>query len=582
MRRIALILLAASGAFAAVAGADDTRTYKIELYNAFGIVEQADFRVGGVNVGSVTDLTVNEDKRAVVTVEVSGDLATLGDETTCESNPQSLLGEYFLDCDPAGQPLPDGGTIPASRVSQNVQPDLVQNTMREPFRLRLQLLLNEFGTALAGNADALNEAIRLGAPALTDLQKVTEILAGHNELIRDMNVNSERVSGELARVRDQVVEFVDEAEDVSSAALERRDDVSRGFDLFDDYIAELYPTLAQLGETARQQTPLLADLGDAAPELHRLTQTLPPFQRGSERSLETLGSAAKVGERALRRGRDEIDLLAEAGKPAPQTAEILADFVSDLDDPRRAVEINDLAADATGRTSTQPGTSNTMGYTALEGILNYAYYQALALNQFDRAGHALHIGLQEVFSGPCGEFRSGRNPPTGSGHELGDFGIPTEGGDITTVFEEFPACATQLGPNQPGLNEDLGLPKYHPSVCPEGTTPDESSGVANPATDYCDPTDPASARRPGRAVRRDGGGRGAAAGGDLPGIGDGGGNGPVDPDKIKDELEDILDLPGGALDGLGVGGKGGKKGLGGLSDGSQQAANDLLDLLFGP
>ena len=142
MRRIGLILLAAaSGAFAAVAGADDTRTYKIELYNAFGIVEQADFRVGGVNVGSVTDLTVNEDKRAVVTVEVSGDLATLGDETTCESNPQSLLGEYFLDCDPAGKPLPDGGTIPASRVSQNVQPDLVQNTMREPFRLRLQLLL---------------------------------------------------------------------------------------------------------------------------------------------------------------------------------------------------------------------------------------------------------------------------------------------------------------------------------------------------------------------------------------------------------------------------------------------------------
>ena len=60
------------------------------------------------------------------------------------------------------------------------------------------------------------------------------------------------------------------------------------------------------------------------------------------------------------------------------------------------------------------------------------------------------------------------------------------------------------------------------------------------------------------------------------------GKGPVDPDKIKDELEDILDLPGGALDGLGVGGKGGKKGLGGLSGGSQQAAEDLLELLFGP
>ena len=161
--------------------------------------------------------------------------------------------------------------------------------MREPFKLRLQLLINEFGTALAGNADALNEAIRLGAPALTDLERVTEILAGHNELIRDMNVNSERVSGELSRVRDQIVSFVDEAEDVSSAALERRDDVSRGFDLFDDYVAELYPTLVQLGQTARQQTPLLADLREAAPELHALSNNLPPFQRASGRSLDVAG-----------------------------------------------------------------------------------------------------------------------------------------------------------------------------------------------------------------------------------------------------------------------------------------------------
>ncbi len=575
MRRIALILLAAgaSAGFVAAAGADDTRTYRIELYNAFGIVEAADMRVSGVNVGSVTDLTVNEDKRAVVTVEISGDLAQLGDETTCESEPQSLLGEYFLDCLPAGEPLPEGGMIPASRVSQNVQPDLVQNTMREPFKLRLQLLINEFGTALAGNADALNEAIRLGAPALSDLEEVTEILAGHNELIRDLNVNSERVSGELARVRDQVVSFVDEAEDVSSAAVERRDDVSTGFDRFDDYVAELQPTLAQLGDTAREQTPLLAELREAAPELHRLSNSLPPFQRASEDSLTSLGDAAQVGERALRRGRDELELLAEAGKSAPVTAEILADFLRDLDDPRRVVEINDAAAATTGRTGTDPGTRNTMGYTGFEGLLNYAYYQSLALNQFDRAGHTLHIGLQEVFTGPCGAFSTGRNATTG------DYGIPTDGGGTTTAFEEAPRCGTWLGPNQPGINEDLGLPKYHPTVCPQGTAPDRAR------IELCDMADPARARRNARSGRSGHGGDGASSGGGPAGPGDtGGGDAPVDSDEIRDELEDILDLPGGALDGLGLGGKKGKGkgGLGSLGSGSQQAADDLLDILFGP
>ena len=104
----------------------------------------------------------------------------LGKDTSCSSEPQSLIAEYFIACEPAGPPLPDGGQIPASQVAQTVQNDLVQNTLRESYKQRLQLLINEFGTALAGNADSLNEAIRLGAPALTQLRKVTSILASQN------------------------------------------------------------------------------------------------------------------------------------------------------------------------------------------------------------------------------------------------------------------------------------------------------------------------------------------------------------------------------------------------------------------
>ena len=61
---------------------------------------------------------------------------------------------------------------------------------------------------------------------------------------------------------------------------------------------------------------------------------------------------------------------------------------------------------------------------------------------------------------------------------------------------------------------------------------------------------------------------------------------PGNPDEIKDQLEDILDLPGNALDDLGLGGlKGNKSGKGGSGSGSlggnvNQAAEDLLDFLF--
>jgi virulence factor Mce-like protein len=579
MRRIALILAsmaAAAGGFAVVAGAaDDVHTYEVEMYNAFGLVTGSDVRVAGVNVGSITDLRVNEDKRAVVTVEIEGDLTRLGDETECESSPQSLIAEYFLDCQPAGEPLPEGGMIPASQVSQTVQPDIVANTMREPFRRRFTLLINEFGTALAGNSDNLREAIRLGAPALTELEETTEILANQAEMIRAFNVHSEKVSGELAAQRDRIVEFVDEAEDVASTALERREDVSRGFDLFDDYVAELRPTFAQLNDTARQQTPLLATLRDAAPELHRLSKGLPDFQRASEDSLRTLGDAAVVGRRALTRGRDELELLAEAGRNAPVTTEMIADFLRDVDDPRRAVEINDLAERTTGRTSEQPATKDTKGYTGLEGLLNYAYYQALALNQFDRGGHALHINLYEANTGPCGSFSPGRDPATG------EPGIPAKDGGTTTDFLEIADCATWLGPNQPGITEDLGLPPYDPSVCPGGTSPQHAEET------LCDPGEEAARTRGRRGGDADGGG-GPAAGGpaaDGPATPDSGqqdDTGPTGPSlpgpgDVDDIVDDLLDVPDEALDDLGVqppdrGGQGG----------AAQATDNLLDFLFGP
>ena len=128
----------------------------------------------------------------------------------------------------------------------------------------------------------------------------------------------------------------------------------------------------------------------------------------------------------------------------------------------------------TGRTNPNPGTENTKGYTGLEGLLNYAYYQAGAVNQFDQIGHLLHFSLYNVFTGPCGNFVSGRNPQTG------EPGVPADGGGTTTNILEAEDCISWLGPNQPGINEDLGLPPYDPSVCPNGTAPAAAQELCNP------------------------------------------------------------------------------------------------------
>jgi ABC-type transporter Mla subunit MlaD len=130
--------------FVALGAGDPKGTrYTIVLDSAFGLVKGADFKVGGVPVGSISDLDVRRsDARALVEVEVSEGGAGFGglrDDATCIVTPQSLIGEYFVDCQPGenGELLDSGATIPVEQTKSPIPPDLVLNVMREPVRERM-------------------------------------------------------------------------------------------------------------------------------------------------------------------------------------------------------------------------------------------------------------------------------------------------------------------------------------------------------------------------------------------------------------------------------------------------------------
>jgi ABC-type transporter Mla subunit MlaD len=618
MRRIALILTLLAGvaaAFVATAPADDSHTYSIEMYNAFGIVSGSDVRVAGVNAGTVKSLDVNDQKRAVVTVELTGPLSVLGTDTKCSSEPQSLIAEYFIDCDPHGPPIqhsddPNKPDIPADHVEQTVQNDLVQNTLREPYKRRLQLLINEFGTALAGNPQNLNEAIRLGAPALVKLKKVTHVLGDQNTIIRNLNVDSDHIIGKLNERSQDVVSFIRNARDTAAASAERGNDLSADFGKLDDFLAELKPTLTQLDELAVTQTPVLQDLRGSAGGLDRLMLNLPAFNSATKTSLQSLGDASKVGKRALQQGKDELHLLAESGKKAPATSEILADFLRDIDDPSRSVE-QDARAAKTCNDKSLPcystGRSAPAGYTGLEGLLNYAYYQAGSLNQYDSIGHMLHFSLYYIFSGPCGNFTTGRDPSTGAvsmpNRAGGTTSTPTLTGPDSTQIAD---CIGWLGKNQAGVNNNnYNFPPYQggtgpDSVCPGGTAPAAALALCDPsAKRKSTPTPqrkskPQSGGSPGGGAGSAGtssGGSGNGSGLPIPGLPGGGGGGSGGGGGLQDTLDRILGGNGNHGGGLGdlprrlrdrVRNQGGNGGNGGSGGSGGNAAQDLLDFLLGP
>src|SRR5688500_11769959 len=390
-------------------------------------------------------------------------------------------------------------------------------------------------------------------------------MAKQNKIIRDLNGDQDRIIADLTDNREDVVRFIQEARDTAAISNTRSEDVSTNFNLLDDFLAELQPTLAELENAAREQTPLLTDLGAAAPGLNRLALQLPGFNNATRISLESLGDAGKIGQRALRQGREELDALDKAGDRAASVGEVRADFLRYIDAASRAVEENDDAAVDTG----DPGRD---GYTGMEGLLNYVYYQAGALNQFDNIGHLLHFTLYYVDTGPCGHWTSGHNETTGVPE------LPAQGGGTTTSITDLVRCAGWLGPNQPGINQLTDSHQYDPAACPNGTEPlaaeqelcdgdpntlSAGGGGGQQALDA--PSDDGPVDAPSALPE--------VPGIDLPG---GGGN-----DGLPRDLDDILDLPrnGRLPDRLrditrnAAGGGGG---------GGDRATRELLDYLFGP
>jgi ABC-type transporter Mla subunit MlaD len=521
MRRIALIIGSLASAAAIVvtaAGASDSRTYQAELFNAFGLVKGSELRVAGVKAGTITGLDVSAQKTALVSFEVDPSFPEFKADASCASEPQSLIAEYYLNCQPGTSPQPLEGPIPAAANKTTVQPDLAQNTLREPFKRRLQLIINEFGTALVGNSENLNAAIRSGAPALQQLKQVLNILGRQNTTIAELNANSDAIFQQLTDRREDLVRFIDNAGRTAAISAERSSDLSQNFNLLDDFLVGLQPVVHQLGKLAENQTPLLYDLRAAAPGLNKLATNLPAFNDGTRVSLQSLGNAASIGKVALQNGKEEISALNQSSTKAYPAADVIARFLESISDPKNAVEEDSCArwdlreqpgeADrrvqlleqklntnlqgpasapcpwANGASQPAGSVSGDPGYTGMEGLLNYAYIQTNTLNLFDQLGHSLHFTyVNAPGSDACTAYQTGVDGGVPGLKSMDVAGEPTP----TFNAHDYRECAGILGDRQPGINYGQhnqsngyspgengfglfgNLHPYDGSVCPTGS-----------------------------------------------------------------------------------------------------------------
>jgi phospholipid/cholesterol/gamma-HCH transport system substrate-binding protein len=479
MRRVLLsaVVLLVLGAFILVGsgftGGPSNPTYKLEFDNAFGLVNGAPFKVAGVPAGSIKSIGLcYRDKTAhckspldaLVTVQVTTKgFGAFRSDASCQSRPQSLIGEYFVDCQPGqyGKALASGSTLNASHTFSTIPADLLADIMRMPQRERFTLIINELGAAVAGRSINLQTALQRAVPAIDETDNLLTLLGNDSNTLKALTANSGAVITALANNSTQVQNFIVQADKAATDSATQQANLKTMLARLPSFLEQLKPTMAKLGNAATANTPVVENLNAASSQLHSFFTNLAScsqphtgnqcgFANASLPALQSLGQASVTGKQAVQTAAPTVSILnkftaptSQGGAGTGELAQNLAIVLQDLDTQDRAVEPD----------SRSPG---GRGFSGLEALLQYVFNQTLAINTFGPFGHMLAV---DAFVNPmCSPYAT---PGTISAN-------------LKTYGAAYRQCYSWLGPNQPGVNE---TDPSDPSGCvpdPGGAPPGET------------------------------------------------------------------------------------------------------------
>lgn len=380
MITLALLTGAAALAAASLAGADgEGGTVRVDaIFDSSGfLVTDEEVRIAGAPVGTITGLELTDDYKARVAMEIDAAFAPFRADADCTIQPQSLIGDRFVECTPgtAGAPelsSEDGypPTVPVENTHTPVDLDLVLSTFDKPTRARLGIILSSLGAGAAGRSEELEEVIRRSNPALGETKKLLEIVSSERRRIGSLVDESDRILAELAGRKDRIGDFVDASAEATAATAAERTGLEATIRNLPPLLRELEPSLDRVREIARDGEPVLSDLQGSADSLDRVLAELPAFAREGRPALAALGSAAERGKETVRAAKPQVHrldaLIDQARDAAPLISELL-------------VSIRDAGA--------------------LEGLQRFIYNAARTVARFDDVSHL--AGAYLFFSSLC-------------------------------------------------------------------------------------------------------------------------------------------------------------------------------------
>jgi phospholipid/cholesterol/gamma-HCH transport system substrate-binding protein len=293
--------------------------YRFQAYfdEAALLVEQADVRMAGIDVGKVVDKEL-EDRRSLVTIELEEPYAPIPSDTRVLLRTKALLGETYVELTPGEQnapPLEDGATLRRAAAQEAVQIDEIVRTFDEPTREAFQGWMHELARAIRfGRGEDLNDALGNLPGFVASGEDVLRVLDEEEPALRALIRNTGRSLAAVNERRGQLRELIGNANNFFGALASRNESLAQAVLILPTFLNESRATLHRLREfavdtrplvrdlkpVADQLHPTLRDVGRLAPDLRHLFRNLGPLIDESERNLpaaaDFIGGAEPVFE----------------------------------------------------------------------------------------------------------------------------------------------------------------------------------------------------------------------------------------------------------------------------------------------
>jgi virulence factor Mce-like protein len=320
------VVIVALGAYLLIGGSGPSYRVQAIFDSAEGMVPGQLVKIAGVPVGSVTTVKLEPGPTALIEMSIKRRFAPFHADAQCQILPEGLISENFVQCNPGSPDQPSlsaagGDRLPTVPLTQTSDPETLQdllNLFSIPTDQRLAVLINELGIGTAGRGADINAILRRANPTLAQGDRVLGILDSQNQRLADAVTQTDDVVHQLGQNSGSISSFVSRAATVASTTASHRAALADAVKLLPGLLGQIRQNLAPIDQVALEGAPLLSELQAAAPQLTRLTYTLPRFASLGTPALQSLAHAARQGEGAVRAAKPIVELLhgfAATGRP---------------------------------------------------------------------------------------------------------------------------------------------------------------------------------------------------------------------------------------------------------------------------